>query len=203
MKVKLTKEQIMTLDKKRDKSADNLLKAIDKSKNNELYRVIFALGIRHVGQKNAKLLCQAMLSIESIMNASVEQLAQIEGFGNVMAESVVEYFSKEKNRELVKQLNDLGVKMTPLQKQAETGKFTGKTFVLTGTLPTLKRSEATKIIESLGGKTSSSVSKKTDYVVAGEDAGSKLTKAQTLGLTIISESDLLSMSQSENNKEEN
>lgn len=200
---KLTKEQIMTLDKKRDKSADNLLKAIDKSKNNELYRVIFALGIRHVGQKNAKLLCQAMLSIESIMNASVEQLAQIEGFGNVMAESVVEYFSKEKNRELVKQLNDLGVKMTPLQKQAETGKFTGKTFVLTGTLPTLKRSEATKIIESLGGKTSSSVSKKTDYVVAGEDAGSKLTKAQTLGLTIISESDLLSMSQSENNKEEN
>ncbi|MEF2920466.1 MAG: NAD-dependent DNA ligase LigA [Acutalibacteraceae bacterium] len=190
---KLTKEQIMTLDKKRDKSADNLIKAIEASKDNELYRVIFALGIRHVGQKNAKLLCQAMLSVENIMNATVEQLSEIEGFGSVMAESVVEYFSKSKNRENITKLKELGVKMTPLEKKTESGKFTGKTFVLTGTLPTLKRNEAGKIIEQLGGKTSSSVSKKTDYVVAGEDAGSKLTKAQALGITIISEDDLLAM----------
>lgn len=190
---KLTKEQIMTLDKKRDKSADNLIKAIEASKDNELYRVIFALGIRHVGQKNAKLLCQAMLSVENIMNATVEQLSEIEGFGSVMAESVVEYFSKSKNRENITKLKELGVKMTPLEKKTESGKFTGKIFVLTGTLPTLKRSEAGKIIEQLGGKTSSSVSKKTDYVVAGEDAGSKLTKAQALGITIISEDDLLAM----------
>lgn len=190
---KLTKEQIMTLDKKRDKSADNLIKAIEASKDNELYRVIFALGIRHVGQKNAKLLCQAMLSVENIMNATVEQLSEIEGFGSVMAESVVEYFSKSKNQENITKLKELGVKMTPLEKKTESGKFTGKTFVLTGTLPTLKRNEAGKIIEQLGGKTSSSVSKKTDYVVAGEDAGSKLTKAQALGITIISEDDLLAM----------
>ncbi len=194
---KLTKGQILTLDKKRDKSAENLLKAIEKSKDNELYRVIFALGIRHVGQKNAKLLCQSMLSVDNIINATAEQLAEIEGFGNIMAESVVEYFSQSKNRELITQLKQLGVKMTPLQKKSDTGKLIGKTFVLTGTLPTLKRSEATKIIETLGGKTSSSVSKKTDYVVAGEEAGSKLIKAQSLGITVISEDDLLAMAENQ------
>ena len=190
---KLTKEQIMSLDRKAEKSADNLLTAIENSKNNELYRVIYSLGIRHIGQKNAKLLCQAMQSVENIMNANTDELSAIDGFGTVMAKSVVEYFSLPQSKELILQLRENGVKMLPVEKKSVTGEFTGKTFVLTGTLPTLKRSEATKIIESMGGKTSSSVSKKTDYVVAGEEAGSKLVKAQSLGITIISEADLLKM----------
>lgn len=190
---RLTKEQIMSLDRKADKSADNLISAIEKSKDNELYRVIYSLGIRHIGQKNAKLLCQAMQSVENIINATQEKLSAIEGFGDVMAKSVVEYFSLNQSKELIQQLKENGVKMLPVENKTSTGKFTGKTFVLTGTLPTLKRSDATKIIEALGGKTSSSVSKKTDYVVAGEEAGSKLVKAQSLGITIISEEDLLKM----------
>lgn len=190
---KLTKEQIMSLDRKAEKSADNLLTAIENSKSNELYRVIYSLGIRHIGQKNAKLLCQAMQSVENIMNANVEELSAIDGFGAVMANSVVEYFSLNQSKELISQLKENGVKMLPVETKTVTGEFIGKTFVLTGTLPTLKRSEATKIIESMGGKTSSSVSKKTDYVVAGEEAGSKLVKAQSLGITIISEEDLLKM----------
>ena len=111
-----------------------------------------------------------------------------------MAESLVEYFSLEQNIQLVAQLRELGVKMIPVEKKSDNGKFVGKTFVLTGTLPTLKRSEAAKIIEDLGGKTSSSVSKKTDFVVAGDAAGSKFTKAQQLGITIIKENQLIEMS---------
>ncbi len=190
---KLTKEQIMSLDRKAEKSAEKLLTAIEKSKDNELYRVIYSLGIRHIGQKNAKLLCQAMKSVDNIINATEQELSAIEGFGDVMAKSVVEYFSLPQSKELILQLKENGIKMLPVENGSTTGKFTGKTFVLTGTLPTLKRSEASKIIESLGGKTSSSVSKKTDYVVAGEEAGSKLVKAQSLGITIISEEDLLKM----------
>lgn len=190
---KLTKEQIMSLDRKAEKSADNLLNAIEGSKNNELYRVIYSLGIRHIGQKNAKLLCQAMHSVENIMNATVEELAAIDGFGDVMAKSVVEYFSLNQSKELVSQLKENGVKMLSIENKSLTGRFAKKIFVLTGTLPTLKRSEASKIIEEMGGKISSSVSKKTDYVVAGEEAGGKLVKAQSLGVTIISEEDLLKM----------
>lgn len=191
---RLTKEQILTLDKKGDKSADNLLKALENSKENPLYRVIYALGIRHIGNKSAKLLCDSMLTIDNIMSATVEDISSIEGFGGIMAESLVEYFSLEQNIQLVAQLRELGVKMTPVEKKSDNGKFAGKTFVLTGTLPTLKRSEAAKIIEDMGGKTSSSVSKKTDFVVAGDAAGSKLTKAQQLGITIITENRLIEMS---------
>ena len=185
----------MSLDRKAEKSAEKLLGAIESSKSNELYRVIYSLGIRHIGQKNAKLLCQAMKSVDNIINATEQELSAIEGFGDVMARSVVEYFSLSQSKELILQLKENGVKMLPVEDKATAtaGKFTGKTFVLTGTLPTLKRSEASKIIESLGGKTSSSVSKKTDYVVAGEEAGSKLVKAQSLGIAIISEEDLLKM----------
>ncbi len=190
---RLTKEQIMTLEKKREKSADNLIKAIEKSKKNPLYRVIFALGIRHVGQKNAKLLCEAMGSVEDIMNADTQTLSSIDGFGSVMAESVTEYFSNNEGREIVGTLKELGVEMKPVEKKQDGGIFKGKVFVLTGTLPTLKRNEAAKIIEDMGGKTSSSVSKKTDYVLAGEETGSKLTKAQSLGIKIITEAEFLSM----------
>lgn len=191
---RLTKEQILTLDKKGDKSADNLLRALENSKENPLYRVIYALGIRHIGNKSAKLLCDSMLTIDNIMSATVEDISSIEGFGGIMAESLAEYFSLEQNIQLVAQLRELGVKMTPAEKKSDKGKFAGKTFVLTGTLPTLKRSEAAKIIEDMGGKTSSSVSKKTDFVVAGDAAGSKLTKAQQLGITIITENRLIEMS---------
>ena len=171
-----------------------MLKALENSKENPLYRVIYALGIRHIGNKSAKLLCDSMLTIDNIMNATVEDISSIEGFGGIMAESLVEYFSLEQNIQLVAQLRELGVKMIPVEKKSDNGKFVGKTFVLTGTLPTLKRSEAAKIIEDLGGKTSSSVSKKTDFVVAGDAAGSKFTKAQQLGITIITENQLIEMS---------
>ncbi len=174
-------------------SAANLKSSVDKSKGNELYRLIFALGIRNIGEKAAKLLCAHFKSIEAIMNAEAEEISQIDGFGRVMAESVYTYFNLPKNKELIEHLRELGVKMPPAESGVSENKFGGKTFVLTGTLPTMKRSEATRLIESLGGKASSSVSKKTDYVLAGEDAGSKLTKAQSLGITIISEEEFLSM----------
>lgn len=193
----LKKEDISALDRMGDTSADNLINALEKSKDNELYRLIFALGIRHIGLKGAKLLCKALGSIESIVSATTEEIAGIDGFGGVMADSVVKYFSLEQTHELIEQLKSQGIKMPSTQKSAESGILQGKIFVLTGTLPTLKRSEASAIIEKLGGKTSSSVSKKTDFVVAGEDAGSKLTKANQLGVAVISEEQLLSMAEKE------
>lgn len=193
---KLTPMDVLGLERKAEKSALNLIDSIEKSKEQELYRLIFALGIRHIGQKAAKLLCDKLLTIENIMNSKVEDYTNIDGFGTVMAESIVEYFSHEESINLIKELKECGVKMPPVEKKSEEGKFTGLTFVLTGTLPTLKRSEASKMIENAGGKTSSSVSKKTSYVVAGEEAGSKLTKAQNLGVTIITEEQLLNMLES-------
>lgn len=184
---------IVGLERMGEKSAINLIDAIEKSKSKEIFRLVYALGIRHIGQKAAKLLCENMLSIEKIMGASAEEISMIDGFGGIMAESVAEYFSHPQTIELINEFKSLGVKMAPLEKQSDVGKFLGKTFVLTGTLPTLKRSEASKIIEDNGGKTSSSVSKKTDYVLAGEDAGSKLTKAQSLGVKIITEEEFLEL----------
>ena len=174
-------------------SAANLSASVEKSKSNELYRLIFALGIRHIGQKAAKLLCDHFGTIEAIMNAEPSEIEQIEGFGKIMAQSVFDYFSLPKTKELIDTLKSLGVKMPPAVSRVQQDKFGGKTFVLTGTLSTMKRSDAFKLIESLGGKTSSSVSKKTDYVLAGEDAGSKLTKAQSLGIRILSEDEFLEM----------
>ena len=176
-----------------EKSALNLISAIDKSKDAQIYRLVFALGIRHIGQKAAKLLCEHFLSIDAIFDASVEQISEIDGFGGVMAQSVYDYFSLQQTHALIDNLKACGVKMTPLEKKASGGIFEGKTFVLTGTLPTMTRAQASKIIEDNGGKTSSSVSKKTDFVLAGEDAGSKLTKANSLGVTVISEQELLDM----------
>lgn len=190
---KLTEENISALERKAEKSAQNLIKAIEKSKSNELYRLVFALGIRNIGLKAAKILCENFANIDDLMNAELTQISSIEGFGDIMAESVVNYFSLESTKNLISELKSLGLEMRPSQQRANGGIFEGKTFVLTGTLPTMKRSEAAKLIEANGGKTSSSVSKKTDYVLAGEDAGSKLTKAQQLGITIISEEELKSM----------
>lgn len=189
---RLDPQRIQNLERMGELSTANLISAVEKSKENELYRLVYALGIRHIGQKAAKLLCANFGTIEAIMGASAEEIEQIDGFGGVMAKSAADYFALAHTKELIAQFKELGVKMPPAQK-AEGGLFQGKTFVLTGTLPTLKRSEASKIIEELGGKASSSVSKKTDYVLAGEDAGSKLAKAQSLGVAVISEEEFLKM----------
>lgn len=190
---KLRAIDISTIERMGEKSALNLIDALEKSKSNELYRLIFALGIRHIGLKAAKLISDHFLSIDKILEAEEEDYLAIDGFGAVMAQSAVQYFSLPATKELINELKASGVKMPEVEKKAEGGIFDGKTFVLTGTLPTMTRSEASKIIEANGGKTSSSVSKKTSFVLAGEDAGSKLTKAQSLGVTIISEEELLNM----------
>ncbi|MBQ4129444.1 MAG: NAD-dependent DNA ligase LigA [Ruminococcus sp.] len=184
---------VASLERMGEKSALNLIQAVEKSKSAEIYRLVFALGIRHIGQKAAKLLCEHFLSIDAIFDASVEDISKIEGFGDIMAQSVYDYFSLPQTRKLIDNLKSLGVVMAPLKEKTKNGLFATKTFVLTGTLPTMTRSQASKLIEENGGKTSSSVSKKTDYVLAGEDAGSKLTKANALGVTVISEEEFLDM----------
>ncbi len=190
---RLKPEDIIALDRKAEKSAANLISAVEKSKENELYRLIFALGIRNIGLKAAKLICENFKTVDDIINASSDDFEAIDGFGSIMAQSLQKYFSLDGTKQLISELKSLGLKMKPSPQRANGGVFEGKTFVLTGTLPTMTRSEASKLIEQNGGKTSSSVSKKTSYVLAGEDAGSKLTKAQSLGLTVISEDELLSM----------
>ncbi len=190
---RLEPEPLSQLDRMGIKSAQNLIDAVEKSKSAEIYRLVYALGIRHIGEKAAKLLCEHFLSIDALFTASVEEISAIDGYGAIMAESVADYFSLDATRALIDELRSLGVEMKPLQAKKKEGIFLGKTFVLTGTLPTMSRKEASVLIEQNGGKTSSSVSKKTDYVLAGEEAGSKLTKAQSLGITIISEADLLNM----------
>ncbi len=184
---KLKAEDIVNLERMAEKSANNLISAIEKSKKNELYRLVFALGIRNIGLKAAKLICENFRTIDDIMNAKASDFEAIDGFGEIMALSLENYFSLESTKVLIADLKTLGLKMKSSVPNTDGGVFSGKTFVLTGTLPTMKRSEAAKIIEANGGKTSSSVSKKTSYVLAGEEAGSKLTKAQTLGITIITE----------------
>ncbi len=190
---RLKAQDVAKLERMAEKSANNLISAIEKSKENELYRLVFALGIRNIGLKAAKLICEKFVTIDDIMNATVQDFTQIDGFGEIMALSLENYFSLDSTKQLIYELKSLGLKMKPSKQKAEDGIFSGKTFVLTGTLPTMKRSEASEIIEQHGGKTSSSVSKKTSYVLAGEDAGSKLTKAQSLGVEIISEEQFLAM----------
>ena len=190
---RLTAEDIIALDRKAEKSANNLIAAIEKSKDSELYRLVYALGIRNIGLKAAKLICENFLTIDDIMTAQAEDFEAIDGFGAIMAQSVANYFRLPGTIELIDQLKALGLRMKPSEQKPKGGLFEGKTFVLTGTLPTMKRSEASKLIETHGGKTSSSVSKKTSYVLAGEEAGSKLTKAQTLGVPILSEEEFLAM----------
>lgn len=174
------------------KSAENFKREIEKSKDNDLYRVIFALGIRHIGEKAAKTLARKFGTMEAFMNASKEQLSSIDGMGEVMADSILKYFALPSSRHFVNMLADAGVNMECKEERADE-RFAGMTFVLTGTLPTMGRSEATALIEKYGGKASGSVSKKTTYVVAGEEAGSKLVKAHELGIPVIDEAQLLEM----------
>lgn len=189
----ITALQLETLERFGKKSAENLVKAIDNSKNNSLDRVIFGIGIRNIGQAAAKLLCEKFGSIDAIMKASAEEIAEIDGFGEVMSENVAQAFKDPHFTELIASLREKGVKMEYVSDRAGDDRFAGMTFVLTGTLPTMTRDEAKAIIESHGGKASGSVSKKTTYVLAGEDAGSKLTKAQELGIPVISEEDFNKM----------
>lgn len=190
----LTEEQIASLERMGKKSASNLINALEKSKQIDLSKVIFALGIPEVGEKTAAELASAFGSMEKLSWATLEQLTALDGFGEVVAQNIVSFFLEERNRVQIERLAKAGVNMESTKVKAG-DTFEGKTFVLTGTLPTLKRNEAKELIESLGGKVSSSVSKKTDYVVAGEEAGSKLTKANELGITILTEEQLLQMCQ--------
>ncbi|MBS5385177.1 MAG: NAD-dependent DNA ligase LigA [Acutalibacteraceae bacterium] len=186
--------KIAEMDKMGKKSAENLKKAIEKSKENDLSKLVFALGIRHVGAKAAKLLSDNFRDIDSIMNSSAEDISKIDGFGLVMAQSVVDFMSMPQSQKLIADLKAAGVNMKAEDTHID-NRFLGKTFVLTGTLTKYTRSEASRIIENYGGKASSSVSKKTDYVLAGEAAGSKLAKATELGVKIINEDEFAEMIQ--------
>ncbi len=188
----LRAEQIATLERMGEKSAANLIAAIEKSKSAGLERLIFALGIRNIGQVAATALARRYGTLDACMNATVEELCALDDFGQITADCVIEYFCRAESRALCARLAAAGV-LTESTAAPVGDKLAGLTFVLTGTLPTMGRSEAEALIVAAGGKTSSSVSKKTSYVVAGEAAGSKLTKAQNLGVTIIDEAELLRM----------
>ena len=188
----LEREQVAAIDRMGDKSADNLIRAIDRSRQNDLWRLLFGLGIRHIGQRAAKLLASRFGSMDAIMNAKLPEINAIDGYGEIMAKSVVEFFALDGTRSLIDALKAAGVNMRAHEQQGGQ-RLAGMTFVLTGSLPNLTRDEAAAIIERQGGKAASSVSKKTSYVVAGEAAGSKLTKAQSLGIPVIDEAELLRM----------
>ncbi|MBQ4208320.1 MAG: NAD-dependent DNA ligase LigA [Clostridia bacterium] len=190
----LKKEDIAAIDRMGDKSAENLLAAAEKSKQNDLSRLLFALGIRHIGQKAGALLAKHFGTIDAIMAASEDEILQIDGFGAIMAKSVVDFFALDASRELIERFRQSGLN---LQSTAEVvdNRFAGQTFVLTGTLSQFTRKEASEIIEARGGKTASSVSKKTTFVLAGEDAGSKLQKANELGIRVLSEQEFAEMIQ--------
>lgn len=189
---KLKKENIASLERMGEKSAENLISAIEKSKDNDLYRFVFGLGIRHIGVKAAKLLASKMGNMENILNADVQDFEAIDGFGDIMAKSIFDFMSLRETREMIEKFYNLGINMKSEKVVLDTT-LEGKTFVITGTLPGYKRSEASAIIERLGGKVSSSVSKKTDYVLAGEEAGSKLEKAINLNVKVIGEEEFKKM----------
>jgi DNA ligase (NAD+) len=183
----LSFEEIASLKKNGKKFAQNLKNSIENSKQNDLYRLITALGIRHVGGKASKLLAKKYKTLQALTEAKFEELQEMNDIGEVMANSIVEFFAQEQTKDLLKRLEDAGVNTKAIEEETTDNRFEGQTFVLTGSLQKFTRKEAEDLIEKFGGKTSSSVSKKTNYVLAGEDAGSKLTKAQSLGVNIISE----------------
>jgi DNA ligase (NAD+) len=188
----LTEEQLVGLDRFAEKSARTLLAEIERSKRAGLARVLMGLGIRFVGERTAELLAQEFGSIEAVMAASAEELERVEEVGPRISQAILEFFADKANRDLVKRLADAGVNMTAEKKQ-RSAQLAGLTFVLTGTLPTMTRDEAKEKIEAAGGKTAGSVSKKTSYVVAGEEAGSKLDKARELKIPVLDEEGLLAL----------
>ncbi|HAV11922.1 MAG TPA: DNA ligase (NAD(+)) LigA [Opitutae bacterium] len=193
----LTKEQLLDLEKFADKSAQNLLEALQASKQRELWQLIHGLGIPHVGKQSAKDLEANFESLEQLATATEEQLEAVDGIGSIMAQSIHAWFGDETNRVLIDRLQSHGLNLTSKRSSSTDGALAGKIFVLTGSLPTLTRGEASKLIEAAGGRTSSSVSKKTDYVIAGEASGSKYDKAIKLGITILNEDTLKSLLSSE------
>jgi len=192
-------EEIASLKKNGKKFAQNLIDSINASKSNDLYRLITALGIRHVGVKAAKILAKQFNTIDNLAEASEENLSLVEEIGPIVANSIKEFFEQQQTKDLISRLKQAGVNTERLKDENEDDRFAGKTFVLTGSLEKYSREEASNIIEKFGGKTSSSVSKKTSYVLAGEDAGSKLTKAQSLGVTVITEAEFEEMCKFERN----
>ena len=188
----LKPEDISSAERMGEKSAANLMASIEKSKKAGLSRLLFALGIRNIGQKAADALAQNFGTMDAVMTASSEDISAIDGFGDVMAKSLIEYFSLPQSKKLIEKLKEHGVLMEA-EKKVVSDKLHGFTFVLTGTLPTMSRDEASAIIIASGGKVASSVSKKTDYVLAGEKAGSKLNKAESLGIKIIDENEFMEM----------
>lgn len=189
----LKAEDVEKLDRMGKKSAENLIKAIEKSKSNSLDKLIFGLGIRHIGKKAGKLIAEKFSDIDEIANANSTEFSNIDEIGEKMGESIVKYFSNVQVKDTIEKLKIAGVNVKGSKKEILDGRFLGMTFVLTGTLPTYTRQEAQDIIESFGGKASSSVSKKTTYVLAGEEAGSKLDKAISLGVNVIDEEEFKKM----------
>lgn len=189
----LTFEDIASLKKNGKKFAQNLVNAIEKSKSNDLYRLINALGIRHVGVKLAKSLAKWYKSMDALMNASVQSLAMKEDVGLITAQSIYDFFKQTQTIDLINKLKEHKLNMNYKDENIEDARFEGKTFVLTGTLENYSREQASEIIEKFGGKTSGTVSKKTSYVLAGEESGSKLKKAQELGITILTEAEFNEM----------
>ena len=189
----LSLEDVASLKKNGKKFAQNLIDSIEKSKKQDLFHVINALGIKQVGIKAAKVLAKKYKTMEELSNASFESLALTDDVGEITANNIIEFFAQEQTKDIIERLKNLGVNMESLQEENIDNRFEGKIFVLTGALEKYSRKEAEDVIEKYGGKTSSSVSKKTSYVLAGEDAGSKLTKAQELGITIITEKEFEDM----------
>lgn len=192
----LKKEDIVNLERMGEKSATNLINALEKSKTNDLYRLINGLGIKHIGVKGAKIIANEFKDLDVIMNLNSNQLVDLEEFGETMADSVVEFFKEEKNISVIEKLKNSGVNTKIIDNDNEgiIKIFDKMKIVLTGTLPTLKRNDAKDIVEKLGGKATSSVSKSTSFVLAGEEAGSKLTKANELGVKVIDEETFLNLS---------
>lgn len=189
----LKTEQLEALERMGKKSAAKLVAAIERSKERDLANLIFALGIRHVGSRGGRQLARRFRTLDNLINAAEGDIAAVEDMGDITAASVRNYFAQPQNMDIVEGLRRAGVNFDCMEEAAGEGVFTGKTFVLTGTLPGLKRSDAAALIEKAGGKVSGSVSKKTDYVVAGEEAGSKLDKANALGIAVLTEAELLEM----------
>lgn len=187
----LTFEEIASLKKKGSKFAQNLMESIQKSKQNDLAQLLTALGIRHVGTKASKILARKYQTMEKLTQASKEELSEIKDIGEIMANSMIEFLEQEQTKDLLQRLEQAGVNMKSLEEVIENPKWEGKTFVLTGSLENYSRKEAEEMIEKQGGKVANSVSKKTDYVLAGEEAGSKLTKAQELGVRILTEEEFI------------
>ena len=188
------KKDLQNINKKNGKKfAQNLIDAIENSKKQDLSNLITSFGIRHVGKKLAKVLARKYKTLDNLMNASIENLVSKDDVGEVIAKSIYDFFGEKQTIDLINRLKAAGVNTVSLEEESEDNRFEGMTFVLTGALENYSREQASDIIERFGGKTSSSVSKKTNFVLAGEDAGSKLTKAEKLGIRVISEQEFEDM----------